>query len=363
LPQGLSDPRWDPGDADRRSAALDSERVSSVDDTQAVILAGGQGTRLRPLTLTRAKPVVPLLGQPFLAWQLALLRQHGVTDVILACSYRVDDVRQALGDGEALGVRLRYVIETEPLGTGGGVRNAADLTRGTVFVLNGDVLTDADLSAMRRFHVARRARTTIFLRAVPDPHAYGLVECDGDGRLTRFREKPTADESITTNTINAGIYLIDAALLARIPSGRPVSIEREFFPALIADGIPAYGWTAPGAYWRDIGSPSAYRAAQMDLLDGRVRMPLTPAGQRRDGVWLAAGVRGATDRIVGPAVVGNDVEIGRDAHVGPRVVLGAGCRIGAGARVENAVLWDGVYVGEGARLAGCVVATGARIGA
>src|SRR5262249_6753466 len=113
LPQGLSDPRWDPGDADRRSAALDSERVSSVDATQAVILAGGQGTRLRPLTLTRAKPVVPLLGQPFLAWQLALLRQHGVTDVILACSYRVDDVRQALGDGEALGVRLRYVIETE----------------------------------------------------------------------------------------------------------------------------------------------------------------------------------------------------------------------------------------------------------
>lgn len=337
--------------------------MTSATATQAVILAGGQGTRLRPLTLARAKPVVPLLGQPFLAWQLALLRQHGVTDVILACSYRVDDVRQALGDGEALGVRLRYVVETEPLGTGGGVRNAADLTRGTVFVLNGDVLTDADLGAMRRFHESHRSRTTIFLMPVPDPRAYGLVEFDGEGRLTRFREKPTADEPITTNTINAGIYLIDAALLGRIPPDRPVSIEREFFPALIADGIPAYGWNAPAAYWRDIGSPSAYRAAQMDLLDGRVRMPLTPAGQRRDGAWLATGIRGAEDRIVAPAVVGDDVEIGHGARVGPRVVLGAGCRIGAGARVENAVLWERVHVGEHARLNDCVVAANARIGA
>ncbi len=338
--------------------------MSSGNATQAVILAGGQGTRLRPLTLARAKPVVPLLNQPFLAWQLALLREHGVTDVILACSYRVEDVRQALGDGGALGVRLRYVIETEPLGTGGGVRNAADLTRGTVFVLNGDVLTDADLSAMRRFHVSRRSRTTIFLMPVPDPRAYGLVELDGEGRLTRFREKPTADEPITTNTINAGIYLIDAALLARIPADRPVSIEREFFPALIADQIPAYGWTAAAPpYWRDIGSPSAYRAAQMDLLDGRVRTTLAPAGQHHDGAWLSTGVRGAKDCIVAPTVVGDDVEIGRDARVGPRVVLGAGCRIGAGARVENAVLWEDVHVGEGARLTDCVVAAHARIGA
>ena len=200
--------------------------------------------------------MVPLLGRPFLAYQLALLRQHGVTDVILACSYRVDDVKQALGEAEHLGVRLRYVVETEPLGTGGGVRNAADLTRGTVFVLNGDVLTDADLTAMRDFHEARGSRTTIFLTRVADPRAYGLVELHDDGRLARFREKPAADEPLTTDTINAGIYLLDAALLARIPLGRPVSIEREFFPALIADGIAAYGWIGK-SYWRDIGSPAA----------------------------------------------------------------------------------------------------------
>src|SRR5256885_7351285 len=156
---------------------------------QAVILAGGQGTRLRPLTLARAKPVVPLLNRPFLAYQLALLREHSVTDVILACSYRVDDVRAALGDAGHLGVKLRYVVEQEPLGTGGGVRNAADLVSGTVFVFNGDILTDADLTAMRQFHEARGSRTTIFLQPVPDPRQYGLVATERSGRLHRFREQ------------------------------------------------------------------------------------------------------------------------------------------------------------------------------
>jgi len=178
--------------------------------TQAVILAGGQGTRLRPLTLARAKPVVPFLNRPFLAYQLSLLRQHGVTDVILSCSYRVSDVEAALGDGRALGVRLRYVVEGEPLGTGGGVRNAADLTSGPLFVLNGDVLTDVDLTAMRRFHHARGSRTTIYLAPVEDPRAYGLVETDDSGRIRRFREKPAPEEAITTNLINAGVYLLDA---------------------------------------------------------------------------------------------------------------------------------------------------------
>jgi mannose-1-phosphate guanylyltransferase len=361
LPQGLRDPRRHSRDADQRGPALVAGGVAGA--TQAVILAGGQGTRLRPLTLARAKPVVPLLGRPFLAYQLALLRQHGVTDIILACSYRVDDVRAALGHGESLGVRLRYVVETEPLGTGGGVRNAADLARGTVFVLNGDVLTDADLTAMRRLHETRRSRTTIFLMPVPDPRAFGLVELDGDGRLARFREKPGADEPITTNTINAGIYLIDAALLDRIPAGRVVSIEREFFPALITDGIPAYGWTGQ-AYWRDIGSPAAYRDAQLDLLNERVRSPLSPPGERRDGSWIAPTARLAGDaRVVGPSQVGADVHLAAGARVGPLAVVGDGGRVGENAHVEGAILWDGVGVGAGARLRDCVIGSGVRIGA
>jgi NDP-sugar pyrophosphorylase family protein len=308
--------------------------------------------------------VVPLLGRPFLAYQLALLRAHGVTDVILACSYRVDDVKQALGEAEHLGVRLRYVVETEPLGTGGGVRNAADLARGTVFVLNGDVLTDADLTAMRAFHESHGSRTTIFLTRVADPRAYGLVELHADAQLARFREKPTAEEPITTDTINAGVYLIDAALLARMPSGKAVSIEREFFPALIADGVPSYGWIAD-SYWRDIGSPAAYRAAQLDMLDGRVRTALEPPGRQvQTGVWLGHGVEVAADAaIAAPAVIGDGTRVAAGAVVGPHAVVGRGCRIGPRARVTQAILWERVSLGEHAVAAGCVLGDDVRVGA
>jgi NDP-sugar pyrophosphorylase family protein len=306
---------------------------------------------------------VPLLNRPLLAYQLALLRRHGVTDVILACSYRVDDVREALGDGTALGTRLRYVVEDAPLGTGGGVRNAADLARGVVFVLNGDILTDADLTAMRGFHEVRGARVTIFLRAVEDPRPFGLVECAPDGRVRAFREKPTSLAGVTANTINAGIYLIDAALLARIPRERSVSIEREFFPAVVDDGTPCFGWLAD-AYWRDIGSPEAYREAQIDLLEGRVRSPLPPPGVAKAGSWLADGVRvGHGAQVDGPSVIGPGVDLGQGARAGPHAILGARCRIGPGARLERAVLWEDVTVGAGSVLHGCVVATGARIGA
>jgi mannose-1-phosphate guanylyltransferase len=334
-----------------------------VDATQAVILAGGEGTRLRPLTLTRPKPVVPFLNQPFLAYQLALLREHGVTDVILACSYRVDDVRAALGDGDALGTRLRYVVEREPLGTGGGVRNAADLTRGTVFVLNGDVLTDVDLTAMRRFHVERRARATIYVTRVADPRAYGLVESAADGRVLRFAEKPGANDRIASDTVNAGVYLIDADLLPRIAAGRAVSIEREFFPALIADDVPLYAWTRP-AYWRDIGSPAAYLDAQIDLLAGRVRTTVAPRGAHANGNWIAAGAsvdRSAT--LEGPSVVGSGVTIASGSHIGPHAVLGDGVRVDAGARIARSVVWEKTEIGAEAHLDGCVVGTGGRIGA
>lgn len=306
---------------------------------------------------------MPLSNRPFLAYQLALLRRHGVTDVTLACSYRVEDVRDALGDGAALGVHLRYVVEKEPLGTGGGIRNAADLTRGTVVVLNGDVLTDVDLTAMGRFHAARGSRTTIYLRPVEDPRAYGLVETDPDGRVRAFREKPQTPQEITTTTINAGIYLIDASLLARIPAGRVVSIEREFFPVLVADGMPTFGWIGDG-YWRDIGSPAAYHAAQVDLLAGRVDTTLSPPGLEARGTWLGADARiDAGARVESPSVVGAAAEIAAGARVGPRAVLGERCHIGPRATVEGAVLWENVRVGADAVLRDCVVGADARIGA
>jgi NDP-sugar pyrophosphorylase family protein len=283
---------------------------------------------------------------------------------VLACSYRVDDVRSALGEAEHLGVRLRYAIEAEPLGTGGGVRNAADLTGGTVFVLNGDVLTDVDLSAMRAFHEARGSRTTILLTRVSDPRQYGLVETGPDGRLRRFREKPAGDEPITTDTINAGVYLLDAALLARIPGGRMVSIEREFFPALIADGTPAYGWIVE-AYWRDIGSPAAYRAAHVDLLTGKARLPLPPPGEPRGaGCWVESSAEIAADvQLASPVVVGAGVVARSGARIGPLAVVGERCRIGKEARVEGAVLWERVEVGAASHVRDCVIGADVHIGA
>jgi mannose-1-phosphate guanylyltransferase len=312
--------------------------------------------RLRPLTLARPKPVVPLLNVPFLAYQLDLLRRHGITDVILSCSFMVEEVRRVMGDGAAWGVRLRYAVETEPLGTGGGVRNAVGLldesgdgraADGLVVVLNGDVLTDADVTAMLAFHAARRAAATIYLFPVPDPTPYGLVELGEHGRVRRFLEKPDPSE-ITTNTINAGIYLLDRALLTRMPEGRVVSIEREFFPGLLADGVPVFGWV-PDHYWLDIGNPEKYRQGQLDLMAGKLVAPIVPAA---DG-----------EGVVAPCVVGPGTRLAPGARVGPDAVIGEQCVVGADAVIEGAVLWDCVEVGDGAVLRDCIVASGARIGA
>ena len=329
---------------------------------QAVILAGGQGTRLRPLTLSRPKPVVPLLNRPLIAYQLALLREHGVDDVALACSYRVDDVRGVLERQDDLGVAVRYAVEREPLGTGGGLVNALGPGSGSLFVLNGDILTDVDLSAMRRFHASRRARLTVWLTRVPDPRPYGLVETDADGRIRRFEEKPPGGDAARAATINAGVYLLDSTVMERFAPARQLSLERDVFPALVAEGVPCFGWLEP-AYWRDVGEPAAYRAAQIDLLEGRITSPLRPPGVLREGTWFAGGGSAAPDaRVEPPSVVGADVELHARAHVGPRAVIGERSRIGADARVEDAVLWERVEVGAGAVLRGCVVGADARIG-
>ena len=267
-----------------------------------------------------------------------------------------------MGDGSAYGVRLRYAVERTPLGTGGAVRYAVDAAQETIVVLNGDVLTDADLSAMAAFHVAHASRTTIYLMRVPDPRAFGLVETGADGRILGFREKPTTPEEITTDTVNAGIYLIDAGLLARIPNDTVLSIEREFFPALLRDGIPAYGWLTR-AYWRDIGNPKSYREGQADLLSGRVATPLAPSGTNRQGSWIDdtacvhAGVH-----LEAPAYVAAGAEIRAGARLGRYTVVGPRCSIDANAALEGAILWEDVCVERDARLHGCVIGAGVRIG-
>jgi NDP-sugar pyrophosphorylase family protein len=329
---------------------------------QAVILAGGMGTRLRPLTLNCPKPVVPLLNVPFLHHQLALLAAHGVTDVILSVSHLPDVIRGVMGDGRTAGVRLRYVVEAEPLGTAGGVRNAADLVSGRVVVLNGDILTDIDLGAMLAAHEARGAKASIYLTPVENPTVYGLVELEADGRVHRFVEKPGWDE-VTTNTINAGIYVLERELLDLIPRGQPSSIEREFFPMLLERRIPFVGHV-PRAYWLDIGTAAKYLQAHQDLLDRLVQTHAALPGRRVQEGWLDPGADvHSTVRFRAPVVVGAGCRIEQDAVVGPGAVLGAGCHIGRGAHVEASVLWESVAVGAAARLAGCLIGRGGRVGA
>jgi mannose-1-phosphate guanylyltransferase len=329
---------------------------------QAVILAGGMGTRLRPLTLRRPKPIVPLLNVPFLCYQLSLLRDHGVRDVVLSVSHLPDVIRRVLAR-ESLGdVVLRDVVEAEPLGTAGGVRNAADLVEGRVVVLNGDVLTDLDLGTMLTVHTDRGAQATIYLTPVENPTAYGLVELEGDGRVRRFLEKPGWDE-VTTNTINAGVYVLEPELLRWIPKGQPFSMEREFFPLLLERRVPFYGFVSPG-YWLDIGTSAKYLQAHQDLLSGQVRAHVSPPGRGGAEGWVDPTATVASSaRVRAPVVIGPGCRVEAEAVVGPGAVLGAGSWVEAGAHVEAAVLWEEVRVGAMARLQGCVVGRGGRIGA
>jgi NDP-sugar pyrophosphorylase family protein len=307
--------------------------------------------------------VVPLLNVPFLAYQLALLRRHRITDVVLSCSYLVDEVRRIMGDGSAHGVRLRYAVETDPLGTAGGIRNAVDLVRELVVVLNGDILADPDLTAMLAFHAARGSHASLYLTRVPDPSQYGLVELEADGRIRSFIEKPPPGRA-TVDTVNAGVYVLRREVVAAIPTGRAVSIERETFPGLLGDRVPFYGWVSEN-YWLDIGNPAKYRQGQLDLMAGRVTTDVAPPGRAPgDGLRVAPGARVATGAtLTAPCVIGPGTRVEAGARVGPNAVLGADCVVGAGARLEGAILWDGVTVGPGAVLQDCIVGARVRIGA
>jgi mannose-1-phosphate guanylyltransferase len=305
---------------------------------QALVLAGGEGTRLRPLTYTTPKPVMPLAGRPFLSFMLDWARGHGVDEVILSCGFLSDGVRRVLGDIYD-GMRLRYVVEEEPLGTAGPVRLAYDegLLEERLLVLNGDVLTDIDLTAELAQHERTGADVTLALYAVEDTAAYGVVPTDEEGRVEAFLEKT---EDPPTNRINAGAYVVERTVVAeRIPAGRAVSFEREVFPALVGDGL--YGFAAAG-YWIDIGTPERYLEATWDLLSGHPRSTLPPRDETGSLVYENCLVSGA--------------------HVGPQSVLGRNCSVGTDARVERSVLHDRVLVAADAAVVESVLGERVRVG-
>lgn len=313
---------------------------------QALILAGGEGTRLRPLTGNIPKPVVPLCGRPHILYLIDWLRGHGVDDVIVSCAHLADEVREAM-KGIETGVRVRYVVEPDARGTAGAIKFAEAALADRFFVLNGDVLCDLDLGALVRQHEGTGARATIALYPVEDPSAYGLVLREEDGEVNEFLEKPDDPSKIATDEINAGAYLLERSVLELIPPGEDVSIERRIFPKLVGHGL--YGRRLDG-YWMDIGTPERYLQANWDILERRVR---TEVGDRVDesGLLVVPGADVDGDAAVeAPAMIGEGAEVAAGAAVGPRAVIGANSSIGPRARVSGSVLLDGCEVGAGAVL-------------
>lgn len=329
---------------------------------KAILLAGGQGTRLRPLTLNTPKPVVPIFNRPFLTYQLDLIRQvPEIDEVILSLNYQPDRIADVFGDGSAFGIPIRYMVEPAPLGTGGAIKFAAGGVTDSVVVFNGDVLTQLDLAAVIRLHRARAARATIVLTPIDNPAAYGLVETDGTGNVRRFLEKPKAAE-ITTRNINAGVYVLEPDTFDRIPDGVPFSIERGYFPTLVERGETFVAYQYDG-YWIDIGTPEKYVQVHRDIMAGRfAAAPFLDgtAGTAR----VAPGARvDPSATIEGPCFIDDGVVLGKDARVGPHCVLGRNVRVGDGARLDGAIIWPDSTIGEQARLNDAIVGRGCRLGA
>jgi mannose-1-phosphate guanylyltransferase len=316
---------------------------------KAVILVGGEGTRLRPLTCHTPKAMVPILNRPFLEHLLRYLQKHGVSEVILAMGYLPDPIQSRLGDGAQFGVRLVYLVEESPLGTAGAVKNAESYLDGTFLVFNGDVLTEIDLTAMLKRHREVDPKVSIALTPVDDPTIYGVVETDGGGMVKRFVEKPSRDE-VTTNLINAGIYILETDVLAHIPAATPVMFENYLFPRLLEMGEPILGYPSE-AYWIDIGTPEKYLKANHDLL---LRKGGGVQTEGKSQIHPAA-------RVEGPVLIAEECDIAEDVEVRGPTVLGSRCQVGKGAMVEGAVLWDGSQVGEGAVLKNCVACSNSQI--
>jgi mannose-1-phosphate guanylyltransferase len=323
---------------------------------QAVILVGGEGTRLRPLTSTIPKPVVPLVDRPFIAFMLEWLRQHGIEDVIMSCGFLATSVRNVLGDGSSMGIRLRFVEEPDPRGTAGALKFAESMLDERFLMLNGDVLTDIDLTAQIAQHERTGARATLALVPVEDPTAYGLVHLAEDRSVRDFVEKPSSDQ-VDTNLISAGAYVLERDVLELVPAQRNVSIEREVWPLLIGNGL--YGFPSE-SYWLDIGTPERYLQATFDIIEGNVE---TAVRERLGSGYLALAPDVQVEgRVIPPAVLEQGVHVAAGAHVGSMVVLGQGVEIGAGSTVERSVLMNGVQIGAGCTLRDCIVAAGCRVG-
>ena len=330
---------------------------------EAILLVGGRGTRLRPLTVNTPKPMLPVAGVPFTAHQIARARAAGVTRVVLGTSYRAEIFSDYFGDGSSVGVEMRYLVEDEPLGTGGAIRNAAAGLSGgpddPVLVFNGDVLSGLDIAGLVARHREADADVTLYLTRVADPRPFGLVPTDGEGRVTAFLEKPQTPQEIVTDQINAGCYVFRRSVIDAIPTGRPVSVERETFPGLLASGATVLG-VVDEAYWLDLGTPLAFVQGSTELVQGLISSPALPGPTGEALVLPGASVAG-TARLIGGTTIGEGCTIGPETVVDGAVVL-PGATIGRGCLVRGSVIGASAVIGDHVVLDGAVIGDGASIG-
>jgi len=321
----------------------------------AIILAGGKGTRLRPLTVHTPKPIVPLVNKPFLAYQVEILRRAGVSDITLSLNYQPDKIEAAMGDGSDVGVNIRYIVEPSPLGTGGAFRYAAEGSSETTIVFNGDILTNIDIAAVIAHHKSKRAAATLALMPVADPSAYGLVETNSDDGIERFLEKPKPEElaGSSVNTINAGIYLLEPSIIDLMPYNENRSFEYDVFPEIRRREMPFFAYKMSDEYWRDIGSPASYLQANADILNGTAKGFEKISGSRSDDV--------EGSEIDAFSRIGSDAVIKSGARI-TNSVIGRGAVIGEKAIVENSVIWPFTRVGASAVITNAIIGRNCQIG-
>jgi len=325
---------------------------------QTLILVGGEATRLRPLTCNMPKAMVPVLNTPFLEHAICYLGRHGIKDIVLAQGYLPQPMVDYFKDGSRFGAKLTYVVENKPMGTAGAVKNASEHMEGPFFVFNGDIFTDIDITSMLKFHRDNKAKITIALVPVEDPTPFGVVETDDSGRILNFKEKPKREE-ITTNMINAGIYIIEPDVMDRIPAGTFYSFERQVFPDMLKEGERLFAYKSHD-YWIDIGTPDKYLQVHADLLNGKSRGCAVPAG---DGPVTGKNCRiDPSARIEGRVLIGDNCVIESGAVVVGPTVLGQNNVIKEKAEIRESITWENVTVSSGAVLNRCLVAKGCTMG-
>ena len=323
---------------------------------KAVILVGGEGTRLRPLTYNTPKPMVPVLNVPFLEHVIRNLKEHNITEIVMAQYYLPATMREYFGDGSKLGVKLYYVMEESPLGSAGAVKNVEDFLDGTFFVLNGDIFHNRDFTALLKYHRQHRAKATIVLTPVANPTLYGVVETDKRNKVKRFTEKPKPEE-VRTNMINAGTWVVEPEVLQRIPPDTKISFERELFPQILADDLPFYAYPTDN-YWMDTGTPENYLQLHRDLLSGKY-----DGYKPEEDVTTGKGCKiHASVKFRGKVIIGDNCVIASGVKLTGPVVLGPNCKIGEDTTITDSVVWHDTAISKGVTIKSSILADNCKIG-